>query len=73
MDNLPIYELTSDKSFVPDTGDDHENIVTNRRKEFYKEYKDYPGGLSMKEWKKSLAYAPEDVIRKHSCRLHNYP
>ena len=27
-------------------------------------YKDYPGGLSIEEWRKRLALAPDDVIRK---------
>jgi len=64
IDYLPTYELTSDESFVPDTGDDHDNIITNRRKKVSKRYKDYPGGLSMNDWKKRLAHAPDDVIRK---------
>ena len=32
MDNLPIVELTSDRPFIPDQGEDHENIVTENEK-----------------------------------------
>ena len=64
MGRLPTYELTSPSTFIPDTGDDHENILTQRRKNIKKKKHDLPGNLTMEEWQKRLAYAPEDVIRK---------
>ena len=60
LQSLPSYELTSPSRFVPDSGNDHENVLTQRRKHVQK----LPGNLPMEVWKKRLAYAPEDVIRK---------
>ena len=64
MDELPILELTADVPFQPDSADDHDNIVTNRRKEIKKIEYDSPGNIPLAEWRKRLAFAPEDVVRK---------
>ena len=63
IESLPSYELTAPDVFVPDTTSDHDNI-TSRRKNMRKPYKIYPGGYSLAEWRKRLALAPEDVVRK---------
>ena len=60
LSTLPMYELTSPLPFVPDNGEDHENVVNPRRKKVQV----LPGNLPMSIWQKRLAYAPEDVIRK---------
>ena len=62
LKTLEIYEITSPNDFVTSTNP-LENIEVNRRNTTTK-YKQYPGGLSMEEWRKRLAMAPEDVIRK---------
>ena len=64
MDDLPIVELTPDRPFIPDQGEDHENIVTARRKKMKNVNRECPGGLPLDEWRKRLAYAPDDVLRK---------
>ena len=60
---LESFELTSPEVFIPDSGEEHHNIA-QRRNQVKKKYKKYPGGLTMLEWRKRLAYAPEDVVRK---------
>ena len=54
---LNTYELTSPAPFNPE-----ESILTRRDRK--RKYNSYPGGLTMGTWRKRLALAPEDVIRK---------
>jgi hypothetical protein len=61
LNDLETYEITSPLPFIPDS---EENYITWRRKNAKKDYKKYPGGITMDEWRKRLALAPEDVIRK---------
>ena len=63
MEDLEFYELTSPIGFQPENNTNHEDITT-RRKRTDKPYKQYPGGLTMIEWRKRLAMAPDEVIRK---------
>lgn len=58
---LETYELTSPESFIPDGTSCQ---VNQRRSNTSLQYKQYPGGLTMSEWRKRLAMAPPDVIRK---------
>ena len=60
MEDLPKYEMTSSNQFIPDSCNDHGNVVNPRRKHV----KPLPGKLSLDIWRKRLAYAPEDIIRK---------
>ena len=64
MDELPILELTSDRPFIPDSNEDHDNVVTHRRKEIKEKKAEYPGGISMLEWRKRMAFAPNDILEK---------
>ena len=61
LHDLESYELTSPHKFVPD-----DETITSRRNTTRKEYKKYPGGLTLLEWRQRLAMAPKDVVRKHS-------
>ena len=54
---LESYELTSPSTFIPDCGEDEDNII-HRRKVHQKKYKQYPGGLTMDDWRMRLALAP---------------
>ena len=63
LDNLPSFELTSDIPFVSDVNEDIE-IVTPRRKDVKKMKKELPGGLPLNVWRKRLAFAPDDVLKK---------
>ena len=56
-----MLEKTSPDPFDPESI--NEGDSTTRRDE-KKKYKQYPGGLTTEEWRKRLAMAPEDVIRK---------
>ena len=59
--DLESYELTSPEDFVPEpTSTD----MTNRRRSTTKRDKQYPGGLTLDDWRRRLAMAPPDVIRK---------
>ena len=60
LDLLESYELTSPNEFIPDSTDE----IISRRKHNQRVYKQYPGGITMDEWRKRLALAPEDVVRK---------
>ena len=62
--NLPSYELTSPKPFVPDPGETNNEIITSRRRRLSHNEMRLPGGLTMNQWRQRLAYAPEDVVRK---------
>ena len=59
LKSLEIIEITSPDPFEPGMDDRNYSRRDNKKK-----YKQYPGGLSMEEWRKRLALAPEDVIRK---------
>ena len=63
LHDLESFEITSPAPFEPEKNNKIAN-VTSRRKDMQKMYKVYPGGLSMNQWRKRLAMAPEDVIRK---------
>ena len=62
LKELEVFEITSPNEYVND-GNDGDMRDVNRRNSTRK-YKEYPGGLTMDEWRKRLAMAPEDVIRK---------
>ena len=64
LTNLPSYELTSPTPFQPDSGESDDEILVHRRKQLRKRDDVLPGGITLLEWRKRLAYAPEDVIRK---------
>ena len=61
LERLDTFEVTSPTPFEPETEEDGE---TSLRRDNKRKYKQYPGGLSMEEWRKRLALAPEDVVRK---------
>ena len=63
LNTLPCYELTSPNTFVPYAGEDNQ-AITQRRKNYTRIDKEFPGGLPLSEWRKRLAFAPDDVIRK---------
>ena len=62
LKELETFEITSPNEYAIDdyNGDRRE---VNRRNSTRK-YKEYPGGLTMDEWRRRLAMAPEDVVRK---------
>ena len=61
LKTLESYELTSPERFIPEAGT---STVQARRTSSIQQYKQYPGGLTMSDWRKRLALAPPDVIRK---------
>ena len=61
IDTLDILEITSPEPFEPEADPDYGN---SSRRNTKKKYKEYPGGLTLQEWRKRLALAPEDVVRK---------
>ena len=61
IDTLEIFEITSPEPFEPESDSSYANL---RRRDTKRKYKEYPGGLTMEEWRKRLALAPEDVVRK---------
>ena len=62
LESLEIVELTSPAQYDPKPDDILQ--VSNPRRGEKRRYGSYPGGLSMQEWRKRLALAPEDVVRK---------
>ena len=58
IENLEIFEVTSPSPYEPSTEPE-----SNRRDQKIK-HKQYPGGLTLLDWRKRLAMAPEDVIHK---------
>ena len=61
MKLLETFEITSPAPYNPELFEEMDNMV---RRDNKKKYKQFPGGLSMEEWRKRLALAPEDVVRK---------
>ena len=65
VDKLDIYELTSPEPFTPENDKiKYDDDIIHRRKQHEAVHKKYPGGFTMERWRKCLALAPEDVIRK---------
>ena len=61
IDTLEILEITSPEPFEPETDPNYE---AQTRRNTKKKYKEYPGGLTLDAWRKRLALAPEDIVRK---------
>ena len=57
---LELYELTSPLEFAPEKDED----ILQRRNTSSKITKLTPGNISLDEWRKRLALAPEKVVRK---------
>ena len=64
LTSMPSYELTSPSVFIPDCGEENEDLRTHRRKHSKRCPERLPGGIPLLEWRKRLAYAPEDVVMK---------
>ena len=60
LELLPSYELTSPNEFIPDASND----VTTRRTVNQNIQHQYPGKLTLEEWRNRLALAPEEVVKK---------
>ena len=58
LETLNHYELTSPEHFDP------REEKSIRRRSQQKITPDIPGNLSLERWRKCLALAPEDVVRK---------
>ena len=56
MKTLETFEITSPAPYDPERENDTENMP---RRDSKRRYKDYPGGLSIEEWRKRLALAPD--------------
>ena len=63
IERLDIFEITSPQPYDPSNPLEEDASLTNRRNDKRK-YKEYPGDLSLEEWRKRLVLAPEDVVRK---------
>ena len=63
IDRLDVFEITSPQPYEFSDPQTENDLLLNRQDKKRK-YKDYPGGLSLDKWRKRLALATEDVIRK---------
>ena len=61
IDSLEIFEITSPDPYEPETQPDYSHF---HRRDVKRKYREYPGGLTIEQWRKRLALAPEDVVRK---------
>jgi len=61
LDSLEIMEMISPDTYIPEEDRNDDSLI---RRDSKRKYKEYPGGLSLQEWRKRLAMAPEDIIRK---------
>ena len=64
LDLLEIYELTSPEQFIPENDKEKQQELINRRNIASNVKQIFPGGHSLQRWKKCLAMAPDDIIRK---------